>query len=97
MRQVDSAWSKVIRQAATDPAFRQALKANPSKVLAEAGVKVDKSTEYVVLEQSSHKFHIVLPPLVEKGELSDEMLDRVAGGLISIMGDREEPPGPGGG
>ncbi len=73
-------WKDVLKRAITDPAYRQALKDNPAKVLAEAGVKVDKATEYVVVEQTPRKVYLVLPPLIEEGELSDEMLDSVAGG-----------------
>jgi hypothetical protein len=75
-------WKDVLKRAMTDPAYRQALKADPAKALAEAGVKVDRATEYVVLEQTPRKVYLVLPPLVEEGELSDEMLETVAGGAL---------------
>jgi len=79
-KQEHNPWKDVLKRAMTDPAYRKALKANPAKVLAETGVKVDKSTEYVVVEQTPQKVYLVLPPLAEKGELSDEMLEFVAGG-----------------
>jgi len=79
-KHVHDPWKDVLKRAMTDPAYRQALKADPAKVLAEAGVKVDKATEYVVLEQTPRKVYLVLPQLVAEGELSDEMLETVAAG-----------------
>ena len=79
-KQERNPWKDVLKRAMTDPAYRKALKANPAKVLAETGVKVDKATEYVVVEQTPHKVYLVLPALAEEGELSDEMLNAVAGG-----------------
>ena len=79
-KQEHDPWKDVLKRAMTDPAYRQALKANPAKVLAETGVKVDKATEYVVVEQTPHKVYLVLPALAGEGELSDEMLNAVAGG-----------------
>jgi hypothetical protein len=81
-KQVHDPWKDVLKRARTDPAYRQALKADPAKVLAEAGVKVDKATEYVVLEQTPRKVYLVLPQLVGEGELSDEALETVAGGAF---------------
>ena len=52
-KQEHNPWKDVLKRAMTDPAYRKALKANPAKVLAETGVKVDKATEYVVVEQDA--------------------------------------------
>jgi hypothetical protein len=65
----------VLQQATTDPEFREALKANPGKVLAEAGVDVPKGVDCEVLENTPDKLHIVLPPLVEEDELGGEALE----------------------
>ena len=90
-------WKNVLKHATTDPAYRQALKADPAKVLAEAGVKVDKATEYVVLEQTPRKVYLVLPQLVGRsaGELSDEALETVAGGASGRHSDVQSFSGPG--
>jgi len=88
-KHVHNPWKNVLKHATTDPAYRQALKADPAKVLAEAGVKVDKATEYVVLEQSPRKVYLVLPRLVAEGELSDEMLETVAGGASGRRPDAQ--------
>jgi hypothetical protein len=65
----------VLQRATTDPDFREALKANPAKVLAEAGVQVPEGIDYEVLENTPDKLHIVLPPLAEDTELSGEALE----------------------
>jgi hypothetical protein len=94
-KQVHDPWKDVLKRAMTDPAYRQALKANPAKVLTEAGVKVDKATEYVVLEQTPRKVYLVLPQLVGEGELSDEALETVAGGAFGRHPDVKSFSGPG--
>jgi hypothetical protein len=86
-------WKSVIQRAMTDPAYRKSFKANPAKVLAEAGVKVDKQVEYVVVEQTPKKFYVVLPPLAEEGALSDQMLEAVAGGARPDFHRSYNPPG----
>ena len=65
----------VLQRATTDPDFREALKANPAKILAEAGIQVPEGIDYEVIENTPDKFHIVLPPLVEEDELSGEALE----------------------
>jgi hypothetical protein len=65
----------VLQRATTDPDFREALKANPAKVLAEAGVQIPEGLDYEVVENTPDKFHIVLPPLAEEDELSGEVLE----------------------
>jgi hypothetical protein len=94
-KQVHDPWKDVLKRAMTDPAYRKALKADPAKVLAEAGVKVDKATEYVVLEQTPRKVYLVLPQLVGEGELSDEALDTVAGGAFGQHAGAQGFSGPG--
>ena len=90
MEKRNTVWDNVLRRAATDAAFRKSLKADPAKVLAEAGIAVSKSTEYVVVEQTPKKMYIVLPPVMEEGELSEAMLAGVAGGLGTTTLDLEE-------
>ncbi len=89
MNTADLEMEKVLRRAATDPAYREALKANPAQVLAEAGIEVNEAAEYVVLEPQPQQVQIVLRPLAKMESLSDESLDKTAGG----EGEPPEPPG----
>ena len=82
---------EVMRRAMTDPAYREALKADPAKVLSEAGLEVPEGVSYEVLENTSDKVHIVLPPLAEEDELAGEALEtRATKSALFCM------PGPGG-
>jgi hypothetical protein len=80
-------WNKVLQRTMIDPQYREHLKADPAKTLAAAGLEVDPTKEYIVLEETPHKVYLLLPPLKKAGELSEEALDVVAGG-------EGEPPGP---
>jgi len=81
---------EVLRRATTDPAYREALKADPVKVLKEAGVEVPEGVTYEVVENTPDKFYIVLPPLAEE-ELGGEELEARAT-KSALMCE----PGPGG-
>ncbi len=74
--------SKIVERAWQDPAFRQALLANPRAVFEkELGMKLPADFEIRVLEDTAHLYHFVLPrnPAGE-GELADFELDGVVGG-----------------
>jgi len=68
----------VIRRAIADPEFRQRLQANPSSAIEEAtGVSVPDDVEIVVVENTSQRFHVVLPP----EDLDLVAMDHVGGGF----------------
>jgi hypothetical protein len=53
----------VLRRAVEDPDFRDRLTADPASAIQEAtGVSVPDDVEIVVLENTSKRFHLVLPP-----------------------------------
>ena len=55
--------SSVIRRAVEDPEFRERLQSDPSSAIEEAfGVTVPDDLEIVVVENTSKRFHLVLPP-----------------------------------
>ena len=65
----------ILQRAASDPELRQAFKANPKKVLAEAGLKMPEGVTYEVLEDTPDCMHIVLPSLAPEEELGGEVLE----------------------
>jgi len=78
------AYGKVIAKAWRDPAFKAKLVADPHAVLKDAGVAVPAGVTVKVVENSASHFHLVLPPK-PTGELSDEALDKVAGGGVECI------------
>lgn len=75
----NAALGKVIARAWRDAAFKAKLLAEPHAALEEAGVSVPAGVTISVVENTDKLFHLVLPPK-PTSELSDEMLDNVAGG-----------------
>lgn len=74
-----AARGKIIARAWRDPAFKAKLIADPKSALKEAGVSVPAGLTVSVLENSTTHVHFVLPPK-PSGELTDESLDKAAGG-----------------
>jgi hypothetical protein len=72
-------YGKVVTRAWRDPAFKAKLKADPEAALKEAGVALPAGLKVTVVENTAQHFHLVLPPK-PSAELSDELLDKVAGG-----------------
>ena len=68
----------VVRRAIEDPEFRERLVASPASAIEEAtGVSVPDGVEIVVVENTSRRFHIVLPP----NDISIEDIDASGGGV----------------
>ena len=74
-----AAYGKLIAKAWRDPAFKAKLLADPHGALKDAGVPLAAGVTVKVVEDTDKHFHLVLPPK-PTGELSDEALDKVAGG-----------------
>jgi Nitrile hydratase, alpha chain len=73
--------SKVIARAWADPAYKATLLSDPQSALAEAGVKVPAGGKVRVVEDTADTKHFVLPaPPADAGQLSEEDLEKVAGG-----------------
>jgi hypothetical protein len=76
-----SAEAHLVGKARNDPAFRQELIRNPRGVIArELGVQLPSDFDVKVFEETPKSLYLVLPPAVDDSELSDELLEAVAGG-----------------
>ncbi|HTB38086.1 MAG TPA: NHLP leader peptide family RiPP precursor [Reyranella sp.] len=74
---------KVIARAWREPAFKAKLIADPRATLTAAGVSVPGGVTVKVVEDTDTHLHFVLPPK-PTGQLSDEALDKVAAGSLTI-------------
>ncbi|MEA1672136.1 NHLP leader peptide family RiPP precursor [Nitrospirillum sp. BR 11163] len=70
--------SRIIAKAWADDAFKARLLADPIAVLRAEGVEVPAGITFKVVEDSATVQTLVLPP--KPADLSDEDLDKVAGG-----------------
>ena len=76
-------YGKVIAKAWREPAFKAKLIADPRAILVEAGLAIPAGVTVKVLEDTTTHLHFVLPPK-PTGQLSDEALDKVAAGTMTI-------------
>jgi len=85
-------WQKfqngLITRALNDENFRKELLANPKAVVEKEmgklkeGAKLPNTLEVKVIEQPANTLYLILPTISD--ELSDEMLDKVTGGMDSF-------------
>ena len=73
------AYARVVAKAWSDGPFKQRLLADPATVLAAEGVAVPEGVEVRLVEDTNNLVHLTLP--ARPPDLSDEQLDKVAGGL----------------
>jgi hypothetical protein len=72
------AYQRIIARCWADPAFKEALLADPVATLAQEGVLVPPGVRVQVVESTAEQRWLVIPPCPT--DLSDEELDGVAGG-----------------
>ena len=77
---------KVVAEAWSDQAYKERFLHDPRAVLTEAGLEVPSSIELAVMEDSADRRHLVLPAKPEEGEISEEALAGVSGGLCCCCG-----------
>ena len=72
----------IAERIAADPAFRDALLADPRGVISQiAGIDIPDSVQVVLHEESLTQIHLTIP---SSDELADDDLDLVAGGGWSM-------------
>jgi len=71
----------LVGKARKDPAFRRELIRDPKGVVSrEFGVNLPQGFDVKVLQETSGSLYLVLPAAAEEHELSDQLLEAVAGG-----------------
>ena len=70
--------NQIIAKCWADEGFKQKLLAEPAAVLKAEGVALHDGRSIKVLENTDKVFHLVIP--AKPTDLSDEDLDKVAGG-----------------
>jgi hypothetical protein len=80
MTDASDPYAAVIGQAATDPAYRSRLIADPLATMQAAGMTVPDGVAVKVVENTDTLVHLVLPPAATQ-ELTDQDLEAVAGGV----------------
>lgn len=76
--------AQIVAKAMVDSDYRQALLSNPRALLEkEIGLALPQNLRIIVHEETPSSWHIVLPAAAAQ-ELSDEVLDQVAGGLDTL-------------
>jgi hypothetical protein len=74
---------------AADPSFAEALTANPRAAISQlVGMELPAALVIDVHQESLAHLHIVVPVMDDKGELQEEDLELVAGGISWIAGSK---------
>jgi hypothetical protein len=93
--------AQIISRALRDEEYRQRLTTDPKAVIAEElaqmenGITIADDIEVEVLAETPHKRYLVLPmtPAVEKGLLSADELEAVAGGARRALRAEDDDTG----
>src|SRR6476620_4138289 len=72
--------SQLIAKCWSDESFKQKFMADPAATLKAEGITVPAGVSIKAVEDTETVFHFVIPP--KPAELSDEELDKVAGGEV---------------
>ncbi len=82
-RETIEKWSRLAKQASSDHSLKRRLMDNPTAVLAEFGMNVRPGLEVRVVENTDKVTYLTLPARPREGDLSNDELDGVVGGLLS--------------
>ena len=79
-------YGQVVAKAWADPAFKTRLLSDTTAVLREHGIELSSDVEVRVIEEKEKVVHLPLPLRPTGAELSQEQLERAAGGIIIVGG-----------
>lgn len=85
MNTQSNAYSRLVTKAWTDPDFKTRLLADPKAVMAEAGLEVPEGIRLNIVEDTSDVINLVLPTSPAGEALSEQDLEKVAGGTFSAI------------
>ena len=77
-------WGRIVSRAWADEGFKKRLLADPAAVLQEQGVALPPGVTVRVVEDTDQVMHLTLPAR-PAGELAEEALAGVAGGLYTLI------------
>ena len=78
---------KIAARAAQNPEFRREFVADPRAAFSKyTDLKLPEGTQVRVHEQKPGELHFVLPPVPDKGKLSEADLEKIAGGVEVAIG-----------
>jgi hypothetical protein len=81
-----AAWARIVARAWREPGFKAELMADPLTALKAAGAAPPAGVTVTVVEDAATLVHVVLPPK-PVGALSDEALEKAAGGTCVDVAD----------
>ncbi|MFH1725905.1 MAG: NHLP leader peptide family RiPP precursor [Elusimicrobiota bacterium] len=79
MADLKQEYGKIVTECWRDEAFKKRFVSDPAAVLKERGVRIEEGVAVKVVQDTDKTVHLVLPPK-PAGELSEEQLEKVAGG-----------------
>lgn len=77
---------KIVSKALSDAAYKQELLANPkAAVEKELGITIPEGVAINIMQETGEQVFLVLPYIEDaEGELSEDQLESVAGGRVSL-------------
>jgi hypothetical protein len=81
---LQTAYFKIAARAWSDPAYRARLFTEPAAVLREEGIDLPAGMKIKAVENTSDTAYFILPAPPADGELPEEWLSKVAGGIMGV-------------
>jgi hypothetical protein len=75
----------ILSKAGSDSAFKAKLLAGGNEALAALGIRVPEGVSVKFIEDTAALWHFVIPAPAADGQLTEEELDQVAGGMAPMQ------------